>query len=278
MISISWYGWSQVQLKHLRRLVIVIQEQKQPGKTALIILDQAANKRTELMFSSDKKIPLAYGYGYYRPEVVPEFSQQENRGLELLHQSISNWMGIEASETLILPEISMYYSLTTLINAPSTLNFWERIWLWNQLVNIADTSIKKVDLELNEFLSIVNDSYQLDISNRNKLARDYFYDAWIAGSGHQIVIVNTTGTSGLASRTADMLIHLGFDVISLEDTRNKFEQSQIHVDSEVEFDQNYLIPLQHLFLEIKPERVEISNQYRGDVVIFLGQDYLEYSQ
>jgi len=269
----SWHQWRSLKLRDFKQFAFVVQEREAPEITRLIILSIEESTRTDLYFSSELRIPVVHGYGEYRAAIIPDLGIQEGYGYELLSESITQWFGVNATDVIRLKNISRLHSLTSMLRAESTLDFWERIWLWLQLIDVSSTDFKEVNLVENSYFQVKNNAVTLSEVNRNKLATEYFFSSRIAAMDKQIVIVNATSQYGLASRVADLLIAFGYDVVALQDSTEPKATTSIMIEEGSEIEADYLQPLTDLFLHKKPDEVSSLREYRGDVIIILGEDY-----
>lgn len=87
-------------------------------------------------------------------------------------------------------------------------------------------------------------------------------------------VINTTSTSGLATRMSSLIEESGYPVVRLTDNRDNLEQSHIFVDA----DRPECLAEAQRLARLLPQEVVVTadssvvRQYRAQIVLFLGQE------
>lgn len=87
----------------------------------------------------------------------------------------------------------------------------------------------------------------------------------------QVVVVNTTEVSGLASQMGRLLTHEGFDVVRVIDEDMELKGNEVWVADEVIVE---ALAGQRLLQLVEPEDTKVTNvsDYRADAVVFIGDE------
>lgn len=271
----SWHQWKNLSYRSWRNFSIVVQETKVDGNTYVVTLDTVDNTRADMFFASELKIPVAYGYGEYRAEVVPDLGKQDGFGLGLLSESLTQWLAIDTADVIRVSSVSQLQSLSMVLSASSTMNFWERIWFWKTFINVPTAKTTEFDLVGSGVLKNDNGVLIRNELQFQEFSQKYLLDTWIASHDIQVVVVNGTNAYGLASEAAETLLSIGYDVVAVQDTPKEVGKTRILAESTIDLDSEYTRPLQGLFLNTPVEKVVSLQDYRGDVVILLGEDYAQ---
>jgi hypothetical protein len=88
------------------------------------------------------------------------------------------------------------------------------------------------------------------------------------------VVVNATGTRGLASRAADTLLQAGWPPVVTDDARNKLSVSRVMYQPGFEVQARLAAQDLGLTVEVEPFVAGIATieEATGDVMVYLGSD------
>lgn len=269
-IGITVYQLRTISLRHSERVHLVIESNRQ--EVSLYVVDLVDKKLVAIDVPIDLKIPVVYGYGNYRIAAITELSRQENKQNQLLRLSLAHWLGIDIAHELHLSD--SVSNLSSIVAAQGTFSFWERLWLWHVLQTIPQSNRLYTSLsESNLLVEEPDGTSSLATVQLQNFADNYFKRASLYQSSNQLVIVNTTSAPGLATRAANMLKNVGYDVVAIHDNTMDLSQTILLIDSLSEDTSTYIEPLQNLFVDVATQESETLETFRGDVVLLLGDDY-----
>jgi archaellum component FlaF (FlaF/FlaG flagellin family) len=266
--------WRQLPIRDYQRFHFVVQTNSQ--QVQLVIVDPTKRTLKALVIPPELTVPVVYGYGRYRLEVIDDLGIQEGRGFDLLIDSLSHWIGIDVNAAVVTKS-DEYFRIGTLIQSKSSLDVWGKLWLWYQLQSVPRAAREEIDLLADGFLVVDPDTQQLvlPLQQQQRLIEEHVKNLILSAENHQVVIVNTTSIRGLATAATETLQNLGYDVVAIQESQANLETSELLIDETVQVSDEYLRPLQTLFFKLKPNTQPTFQEYRGDVVLLLGKDYAQ---
>lgn len=276
LFILVWFSLSNSEFNEYDHLNVLVITKTTPS-SSLYLFDLIEDKLTRIDVPNHQRIPVAKGYGWYQLGVVDELSKQELGDLSLATMSISNWLGINMTQTLVIRNGTNAVTWRDILHAKSDMALFQRIWLARAFFELGKSQTD-IDLEQN-YLTAGNQDTQIQYlseTSRQRLVERTVSNPRISQSGIQVGVVNTTGITGLASFAIDRFRPLGYDIVNVRDQQETLEVTTIHVQHDLEFEPEFIRPvLEMLSGEVEIVTGEVLDTYRADVVIKLGSDYYD---
>jgi len=261
-------------------------------------LDPSEKKAIVLSFPQKTFLETIHGYGDYPLESIYKLGEQEG-------YNGGNFLATSLQENLRIP-LDGYALISNL--KETNLNFKSRdfilesfrdlflrsnktnltkgdvFFLWLKLKKIRQDKITLVDLEkldITEKIILLDgtESFKFDPQKFKKIAIDIFKDNQIRQENLEIAVLNSTSYSGLATRVADLIENIGGRVVEVGEIKNsKFQSaswrtnSKCKIKSKKEFKKSYTLKKLEKVFGCQWEE-EDTGDYRGDLVLILGEDY-----
>lgn len=228
---------------------------------------------------SNLKIDLVHGYGTYQLGVVPQLGDQENLGLDLFVDSLSNTLGVPFVGAARIDNWTNWEQLSVnevVSQLPVSLS--DRLWLKQKL----EAANQEIVISLTESNTLEKstridgeDEYTMTANSSSLLAKS-LGDPLLMRQSLEMAIVNATTHSGLASTVSEKMKLAGFDVINVSDQVDKLDTSIILISQEES--QNIQLITTLTTITGIPVKVgnEVESKYRAHVVILLGNDYWQF--
>lgn len=265
------------------RVTLVVGEGEQMG---LVSIDPVQNQVVSILIHPDTRMPLVGGYGEYVIGVVPRLGQQEGLGNELLVSSMEHWFGVDivgVSRRVRVGEggfAGMGWRFV-MEGIGQEFGVGDRLalvwWVWQ--TKAADFTA--IDLLADNYLSPVvrpdgSTQYELGEAVIDRLALAYLQDLSLRTSEHQVVVLNGTSESGLAGEFGRLLSNIGYDVVSIADSRLKENETVVLVDSGFGEYQEYVESIEGIFPVSVQVKQGVLEEYTANVVVVLGEDYARF--
>lgn len=238
-------------------------------------------------------IEAAHGYGFYRIESVYSLGKLDNRGGELLTDSLQEYFGlpidgylaINNSELIInnfheSRELKTWLTKTIadlLFKGKGESNFtrWDLFRLWWQIRKLRTKEISLISLgETTAFSTVVlpdgSQAVAVDLERFDSLAQQLFTDERIRAENLAIVVLNATPHPGLARRGARMMSNIGGRVVGLGEREGRSEKCEVR--SEKGNINSYTVKKVAKAFHCQWGGEDLGDQ-RADLVLILGEDY-----
>jgi len=241
-----------------------------------------------LWLGGEVEVPTVWGYGQYRLGVLRDLGIQEGLGLKLLEKSVSDWLGIPITGTVVVRKLeqeklgswnSMKWQL--LRSTRGDLGIADKVKLFRATADIYQSQVTSDDLMVGSWykseFNPAGDRVVRPVAERiNKLTRMYLQDEQVVGvAGREVAVVNATSHEGLATRAATSLQSMGYDVVNITNGKEMKQQSELRVAPEVMEQKYYLEPMEKVFGIEPMVLAEVETKYRADVVLLVGEDYYQ---
>lgn len=225
-------------------------------------------------------LEVPHGYGQYQLGSVYELGQLENRGEELLKETIQQNLAIpvEAYGQMINDQCSMLNCFLFLLQGrgETDLSRWDLVRLWLAIRKLRADKITEINLQetatLKE-LKLPDESIVLEteFTQLDSLIQRFFSDRQIREEALKIEILNATEQPGLANQLARLINNIGGGVISINNAESASWRTKVKITNE-EWKDFYTVKKLEKILGIEAEVGEMENS-RADLLIILGTDY-----
>ena len=195
-------------------------------------------------------VDVAGGYGQYRAGALIGLDDQEGQRGTLVADSVAKTFGIIVDGYIIsnrglavrdqgidnkgsLGRFLGQAFLGRLSNRVKTnLSAWDLVRIWRAEMGVRRDKLEILDLGGSRalFETRLPDgslAYELDSLALSVLAQEWFGDEAVAAESMNVLVVNTTGTSGLGKILGQMLTAAGVHVVAVEDSDTKLSLSEI---------------------------------------------------
>lgn len=245
----------------------------------LMVIDADEEQATLVPLPTNWKVPAAVQYGSYASDALVGLTQLEQLHWRFLLLTLGLDLGVTIDDIvwtskpppLQLTDVRAVVGSTLLNRSYTTLMYWDRWRLWWQLQRIAEYHVQTADMAA----MISSETGELDSAALERSAARLWQDRQIRQSEASVVILNASGQTGLANRTARALELAGYYVRNVE-TAPEEERSTVYRTSEVDKDESKRWARQRLelFLEKFDAKVdqERTQRARADFVIVIGKD------
>lgn len=137
-------------------------------------------------------------------------------------------------------------------------------------------SIRKDKLTVLDLASLdVTKGSALDVVRLDSIISEEFSNPALKKNKETIAIVNTTKEGRLGTRVARSLSVMGMDVIRVTDAQQPIQETRLAYAKDIHASESIAHILRDLFL-LKKEHLhvdeQVTNEYRSDYVLFLGED------
>lgn len=286
LIMSIWF-WSQRQWNGENRVSVLLVEKS--GNVRLYSYEKDA--AVVLNLGSEVMVNTVHGYGDYKLGVLPRLGKQDGYGYELITKTVESWLGVNLLGAVMVdelpPEEATKKTWQDFINklvfaSDSTVSYGDRWYLWFKSRKMGSGDVYYLDLTRSgvyqqKQLADGSNVYEADEKKLGNLVGQKLYDSLVlARPDMPVAVVNTTGVSGLARKAAGLLSRMGYDVVSVIDQAEEFENTQIFTDVAVESEdfRYFLHPASEYFDTEVLEQNGLLDKYRSRVVVKIGKDYL----
>jgi len=235
---------------------------------AMIISYQPEEKRwLELKLPLNTLVKVPFGYGEYQLKNVYDLGELDRKGGELLRRTMQETMGLWIQGWVIKEE-----------DRDTNLSWLDQWRLW--LVKKWRTD-KKIEYELEfesafikEKLNDNTDVFKIEQGRLDELINQEFFDSEIIGERLTIAIVNNTEVDDVARIAGRLASNLGGEVVWLGNGEEDLENSKIIIANE-DFKKSAISYVLSRALGISEIAVGEVIDYRADIVVMLGRDYVK---
>jgi hypothetical protein len=212
--------------------------------------------------SGDIQVSLVGGYGSYRLQAIYPLLKLEGRDDDFIKSVYSLALETVVDEVVIIDnnfEISKKADLFHLLSK-AVVQKLEKKQFSTAFLNLLMFSIRPSSKLL---LTQINEKSEMIDSSMDSISDDC-----------PIAVVNTTETTGLANKVADVLEDNGFLVVRTTNDFNKLDKTKIYFDENMSKCNQTLIEVSKIIpnSENNEANGEMANQYRAGIVIMLGKD------
>lgn len=272
LTTFLFFGW---QINNKRKLNLIIN-----SKPAYIFSLLPGEHLYLVKIPEKTLIEVTHGFGKYRLESIYGLGLIENRGGELLVDSIQESFGIPI-DGYILTEKDPQSSMTKIIiesiqkKTSTNLGRLTLLRLWWQISKLRADQIKEFSLAPENGLRRVGQAdgltaFEFDPDKTDQFLGGCFKEPNIRQEDLTIAILNATDHLGLAQRVARLVSNIGGRVVIIGDFEQKINDCQIWVSAGVNKSQTFSRFSKIYHCQLKPGPV---SEMRADLVIVLGEKY-----
>jgi hypothetical protein len=249
--------------------VVIVSAPTELDTNKILIAQYNAKKQivTTIRLTADEEVPVIGGFGAYPLKSVYPLLAMENKDDAFIRAAYSSILGqvvdgvVESGEGVLMDTAPQLASIMSRDLMMHPLNVWSNKQHL-QLMTIAGQMAQN-QLEQREMNSLAE--WQKYTSQQALIQPD---------STCPVAVVNTTPTSGLATKLSTIVEGSGYTVIRIADTTQNLEQSQVLVDPTTVNCLSHAERLTHIL----PQAGEIiadgeqAATFRAKIVILLGND------
>lgn len=282
MVSLGW-SWRGHSWNGKNRAGVLVQATD--GGIGVVMI-QEGGQIGIVQIGPEVMLPLVEGFGYMPTKVVEKLSQQQKGDSSLVERSLEQVLSVAMVGVIheARPEkmTEAGYLKNQILWGRGELHWWDRWRLWRVLTGqLAPPKVVSLEEEGMVIERLAGDGVVEKVVDKEKLriwTSQIIQDALVMEKTNlRVAVVNATSHRGLARRTGEWLAVIGYDVVSADETTEKLEQSKIVVKADLTEQTEYLSPINKLMqMEIGVDE-KTTDRYRGDVVIFLGEDWWKYA-
>lgn len=250
--------------------------------------------RSALLLSvpDNLQIQSAFGYGQYPAGSLANLDMQEERQGQLITESVALTFGtiVDGQVTKMQNtkfKIKNKGDLMKLLGwgmvgkilpgIRTNVSLWDLVRLELDLFRLRPDKFETLAIqETNgvrlDYLPDGTSVYQVERTKMDHLSERLFVDENLAGEGLTVVVVNTTGATGLGGTVSRILNTVGMHVVAVEDRKSDLAHTLI-VAPGTSQRKGGTAKLERWFGTEALERGEADS--RGDVTVFLGNDVRE---
>jgi len=221
----------------------------------------------ELKLPLNSLVKVPFGYGEYQLKNVYDLGQLDGRGGELLRRTMQETMGLWIQGWMVKEK-----------DRDTNLSWLDQWRLW--LVQKWGVD-KKVDYELEfnpafikEKLNDNTDVFKIEQGRLDELINQEFFDSEIVSERLTVAIVNNTDVDDIARIAARLVSNLGSEVVWLGNSGEDLESSKI-ITADEDFEKSATSYVLSKALGIREITTGEVIDYRADIVVMLGRDYVK---
>ena len=241
------------------RLVVVSQFE---GNLKADVLLPEQKRRVEFKIPSELVVKVPFEYGEYQVGKVFELGELDGVGGKLLTRSTQNLLGVEV--------VGFRIGNKTNLTWWDSLRWKEQIWFRSKKtssINLANSSgISEVTLGDD------TKAYEAREILIDELINLELFDQRVVKERLSVAIVNATGVSGIAHQTARIMTNLGGEVNLV--TNQDIAESSVVVVRNKDLIRSETVKGLVRLLSVTEVKVEENNDYRAEVVVVIGKDYV----
>jgi len=234
-------------------------------------------------------IEALQGYGLYKSSALFGLADLEHMSEQFVRRSLALSLGIDIQHTIWDSRISSSSSVNALraiafrslrMQNKSTSAFIERYRLWRVLSNMRQDQLAVIDPVSSQMfvpITAAGDTQALgiDILKLDEVVFRLFANPSLRKEQVSVSIVNTTHTTGMATKIARALTSMGVDIVHISSDASPIEHSVIYSASKSLQNSVAAGTIQRT-LNIEGKRFQWDEQkaqeYRADLVLMLGED------
>lgn len=258
------------------------------GEVADVTLAMYLPRSNGLVFMrvpADLLVTVAGGYGEYPLSQLSRLAQIEKIPLDILltdtlelnfAYEIRTVVTSDDMDTHSLAKALFRESILSMLSLDVTDKSYDQFRVWWMLRSIAMAKEYRFELDQERVYEVFVDVDGLEKRRLSRLMLDDFINRAVPSLveeffSTQVVVVNTTGVSGLASQMGRLLTHEGYDVVRVIDEDMELKGKEIWVDDEVILEK---MSGQRLLQVVEPDVTKVTDvsDYRADAVVFIGDE------
>ena len=292
-----WLLFRQARWNGEEQLTLILASPSSTGNELLHsiqILVVRPKESTALLFPLPENlyIDVLKGYGLYKSSALFGLAEMEKLSEQFVRQSLAMSLGIDIQETILeqksmkLESMGATRSLvmrSLIMQNRSTLQFIERYRLWRVLSKLRQDQLSMIDpFSSSLFLPIAavgdGQALGLDVLRFDALAFKLFANPSLRKEQISVTIVNTTYTTGMATKVARALSSMGVDIVHISSLAPPVPKTTLYIASQ-EVARSATAGTIQRTLNIDSSSFEQHTQkteeFRADIVIFLGEDMVK---
>jgi len=262
-------------------------------------LDPPERRGIILFLTPKTLLETIHGYGDYRLESIYKLGEQEGHGGgEFLATSLQENLRVPIDGYALVSDLVKEAKLDSkprdfileylrnlfFKHTKTNLTKKDVFLLWLKTRKIRQDKISVVDLEKLDITEKIilpdnSESFKINPQKFKKIASEFFKDNQIRQENLEIAVLNSTSYSGLATGVADLIENIGGRVVEVGETEKSKIQSaswrtnsKCKIKSKKEFKKSYTLKKLEKVFGCQWEE-EDTGDYRGDLVLILGEDY-----
>ena len=241
------------------RLVVVSQFE---GNLKADVLLPEQKRRVEFKIPLELVVKVPFEYGEYQVGKVFELGELDGVGGKLLTRSTQNLLGVEV--------VGFRIGNKTNLTWWDSLRWKEQIWFRSKKtssINLANSSgISEVTLGDD------TKAYEAREILIDELINLELFDQRVVKERLSVAIVNATGVNDIAHQTARIMTNLGGEVNLV--TNQDIAESSVVVVRNKDLIRSETVKGLVRLLSVTEVKVEENNDYRAEVVVVIGKDYV----
>lgn len=238
----AWLLWQQVRVPTELMGLVLLNENRQPHQ---VLVSHYLSQQQSLLVVG---IPIS-----------PEETETSIQDQDFMSQiTLLSGLPIQQVRQLTAPKITEAAQIKSMLmkHPPQSLSYWSQLkWQW--LLQRDEIEVQLVDS--------VDDVSGTALVRRLKSNADFTC---------AVALVNTTSAPGLASQVATVLENGGWRVVQITNGPSEYEQSQIVYSDEACVDSAQAVSVLTPDQGVPQHNAGVTLQYRADVVVFLGKDFV----
>lgn len=281
-VKFFYTSWSQRIWNTQSRLTVVVASEN----PIVYSLDPQTENLVKFAIPKNTQINASYGYGDWLVGSLWGLGEQEKIGGGLLRESMQKSFGIpvdawvdQNGERLFLSYplgwVSAIWEVITSSNLKTNLTFFDRAKLIFHLSQVKTSDRRALDLEntgiiIQKKLSDGDLGY-LVLTERAKVTLDILRDNKVFSEAKKVIIVNSTGKSGIAGEVAQISSILGARVIGVQ-TGDEVEGNCVLLGNQISLKS---LTAQRLKIIFGCEEIQENLTEIADLEIMLKKGYLK---
>lgn len=256
-----YLGYRQSEIRKISRINLLIN-----SRPKVFLLSLEGKKLLNLSLPDNKKIKLVKGYGDYEIGKIYRLGEIEERGSDLLLESIQNFLAVPIFKVIDLDgEEGMIFDLS-LASLKDRFSFFDSLYLWWRFKNVSRKDISYLDLNGSGFYK---EDESFDEAQLDLFLGKYFFDQKIVDEDLTIAVFNATPIQGLGFSAARILINLGSRVVNIGNSESMEECLLRSTKGKLN---TYTLKRINLIFGCRWEEGEVESG-RADIGLYLGNQY-----
>ncbi|MBU1085028.1 MAG: hypothetical protein ABIJ43_06000 [Candidatus Beckwithbacteria bacterium] len=207
-------------------------------------------------------VEAPFGFGEYQLGNIYNLGKLENEGGKLLMKTIQNNFGVFVSGFKVMGK--------------SNLTWWDilRITWYESMVADKRKVVNLVNEQVLEEGNLADETKVLRIKTLllDELINHELFDEKLLAEELEIAVLNASGGEGVAFNLSRLIRNIGGDVTVVSNL-DVIEKSIIQINTEQNL-KSYTVEVLASIFNIKKIELVENNQFRADVMVLIGKDYL----